>query len=82
MSKLTPHYRTHGDSHTPLHEGEKGNYHLAHPSLKMPLPLLTVPQTYVGGNPIVYDEIFHLLFGLNQLFQFNHLHELLNRLRG
>ena len=73
MPKVTPHYRPHGDSHTPLYEGEKGNYHLARPSLKMSLPLLAVPQTYVEGNPIVGDELFHRLFGLNQLFQFNHL---------
>ena len=66
----------------PLYEGEKGNYHLAHPSLKMPLSHLVVPQTYVWGNPVVSDELFHRLFGLNQLFQFNHLKELLNRFRG
>ena len=73
MLKVTPHYRPHGNSHTPLYEGEKGNYHLTRPSLKMSLPLLVVPQTYVGGYPIVGDELFHRLFGLNQNFQFNHL---------
>ena len=73
MLKVTPHYRPYRDSHTPLYEGEKGNYHLARPSLKMPLPLLAMPQTYVGRNPIVGDELFHRLFGLNQFFQFNHL---------
>ena len=73
MLKVTPHYRPYGDSHTLLYEGENGNYHLARLSLKMPLPHLAVPQTYVGGNPIVGDELFHRLFGLNQFFQFTHL---------
>ena len=73
MPKVTPHYQPYGDSHTPLYEGEKGNYHLARHSLKMSLLLLVVPQTYVGGYPIVDDQLFHRLFSLNQLFQFNHL---------
>ena len=73
MPKVTLHYWPHGDSHTPLYEGEKGNYHLARPSLKMLLPFLAVPQTFVGGNLIVGDELFRHLFGLNQLFQFDHL---------
>ena len=82
MPKVTPHYQPHGDSHTPVYEGKNGNYHLARPSLKMPLPYLAVSQTYVGGNPIVDNELFHRLIGLNQLFQFNHLKELLSRFRG
>ena len=73
MPKVTPHYRPHGDSHTPLYEGKNGNYHLTHPSQNMPLPHLTVPQTYVRGNPIVGDEFFHRLLGINQFVQFNHL---------
>ena len=73
MPMVTPHYWPHGDSHTPLYEGKKGNYHVARLSLKVPLPLLAVPQAYIGGNPIVGGELLHRLFDLNQLFQFNHL---------
>ena len=73
MPKVTFHYKPHGDSHTPLYEGENGNYHFTHPSLKMPFSHLTVPQTYVGENPILGDELFHCLFSINQFSQFNHL---------
>ena len=73
MPKVILDYRPHGDSYTPLYEGENRDYYLARPSQKMPLPHLTVPQTNAKGNPIVGDELFHHLFGLNQLFQFKHL---------
>ena len=67
MPKVTLHYRLHGDSHTPFYKGKKGNHHLTRSSLKMPLPLLAVPQTHIGRYPIVGNEFFHRLFGLNQL---------------
>ena len=69
MPKVTLHYQPHGDSHTPLYEGENGNYHLARPSQKMPLPHLTVPQTHVGGNLIIGDKLFYCLFSINQFSQ-------------
>src|SRR6266705_1743289 len=53
--KVTPHYWPHGDSHIPFYKGEKGNHHLARSSLKVPLPLLAVPQTHIGRYPIVGD---------------------------
>ena len=75
MSKVILHYQPRGDSHTPLYEGENRDYYLVRPSQKMPLSHLTVPQIYVGGNPIIYDELFHRLFSINQFSQsqFNHL---------
>ena len=82
MPEVTLRYRPHGDSHTPLYEGEDRNYHLARSPQKVSLPHLTMPQTHVGRNPVVGDELFHRLLSINQFpqSQFNHLYELLNKL--
>ena len=70
--KIIPGYGAHGDSHPALYEGNHRDHHLSLLPVFVPLPLFTVPNSYLWWNPIQSSKALYPLLRVYQAFESTH----------